>query len=107
MHTLVRGRLLGVHFSRFLMVLRHHFMKSSVSGDMTLRPRPSVSLDGASPGVSAAVASDPSTESRCVGSGVFSGQFEVVGGRVECSDFIAVDSLWHNLICEGSGFESP
>jgi hypothetical protein len=50
-------------------------MTFSVSGDMTLRPGSSVALDvpgsaGTSLGVFAAVASDPSTERRCVGSGL-------------------------------------
>lgn len=54
----------------------HYFMQFSVSDDMTLWLRSSVSLDvpgsaGTSLGLSAAVASGPSTESGCVGSGLF------------------------------------
>jgi hypothetical protein len=78
----------------------HYFMKFSVSGDMILRPGPSVSLDvpvsGNLSGVSEAVASDPSTATtsrRKRPRGLLSGQEGCAHfpHRGECS---AVDRLW-------------
>lgn len=74
-HTFVHARLFGPHIDLFLMVPAHPFMKFSVSDDMTLRLRSLVSLDvPGSAGTSLGylrLAYDPSTESRCVGSGLF------------------------------------
>lgn len=73
MRTFVHGGFSTCILVPSLWFCRYHFMKSSVSGDMTSRPRSSVSVDapgaaGTSLRISAAVASDPSTERRCVGS---------------------------------------
>jgi hypothetical protein len=43
--TYVHGRLFGLHFVHCSWICLHHFMAFSVSGDMTFRPGPSVSLD--------------------------------------------------------------
>lgn len=86
------------------------FMQVSAAGDMTLRPGPAVTGDvlgsvGPPPEVSVAGVRSVDRVQVC-GDRTFFVAIRGVSGRTEGGDFNAVDLDWHNLTCDGSGFES-